>query len=215
VAQAVDKAKTKKLTEKQRRFVEEYLIDLNGTQAVIRAGFSEKGADVAASRLLGNVRVQAAVSEGKRNRSRRVEITQARVLEEIAHIALSDLSEAFERDGKEGNTLRLRRLTDMPEGVRRSIESIREQPTDKGVMRSVKLHSKVAALKMLADHLGLEAPKKHLLAGDQDKPIAIKGVNSLTREQTIAITSKILGVAQKLVERKFVGSASEEQAKDE
>lgn len=212
MGQAVDKAKTKKLTEKQRRFVEEYLIDLNGTQAAIRAGFSDKGADVAASRLLGNVRVQAAVSEGKRNRSRRVEITQARVLEEIAHIALSDLSEAFERDG---DTLRLRKLTDMPEGMRRSIESIREQPTEKGVVRSVKLHSKVAALKMLADHLGLEAPKRHELAGDPDKPIAIKGVNSLTREQTIQITSKILGVAQKLVERKFVGSAApEEQGKD-
>jgi hypothetical protein len=68
---------------------------------------------------------------------------------------------------------------------------------------------------MLADHLGLAAPQKHQLSGDPDKPIAIKGVNSLTREQSIQITSRILGVAKQLVERKFVGSGADEQAKDE
>ncbi len=52
-----------KLTEKQQRFVDEYLIDLNATQAAIRAGYSAKTADVQGSRMLGIVKVQQAISE--------------------------------------------------------------------------------------------------------------------------------------------------------
>ena len=55
-------AKTAKLTEKQQRFVEEYLIDLNATQAAIRAGYSAKTADQQGSRMLANVKVQQAIS---------------------------------------------------------------------------------------------------------------------------------------------------------
>ena len=47
------------LTPRQARFVKEYLVDLNGTQAAIRAGYSASGADVQAVRLLGNARVKA------------------------------------------------------------------------------------------------------------------------------------------------------------
>ena len=54
-------AKTAKLTEKQQRFVEEYLIDLNATQAAIRAGYSAKTADQQGSRMLANVKVQQLV----------------------------------------------------------------------------------------------------------------------------------------------------------
>ena len=50
-----------KLTEKQKRFVAEYLIDLNATQAAIRAKYSPKTADVQGVRLLGNVKVQEAL----------------------------------------------------------------------------------------------------------------------------------------------------------
>ena len=56
-------AKTAKLTEKQQRFVDEYLIDLNATQAAIRAGYSAKTADQQGSRMLANVKVKQAVAE--------------------------------------------------------------------------------------------------------------------------------------------------------
>lgn len=59
-------AKTAKLTEKQQRFVEEYLIDLNATQAAIRAGYSAKTADQQGSRMLANVKVQQAIMAKKR-----------------------------------------------------------------------------------------------------------------------------------------------------
>ncbi|WP_093231797.1 terminase small subunit [Thermoflavimicrobium dichotomicum] len=60
-----------KLTPKQQRFVEEYLIDLNATQAAIRAGYSKKTAEAIASRLLRNVKVQTAIQQAKKERSER------------------------------------------------------------------------------------------------------------------------------------------------
>ena len=75
------------ITEKQQRFVEEYLIDLNATKAAIRAGYSPKTADVQGPRLLGKVRVSCAIARAKAERSRRTGITQDRILQELARIA--------------------------------------------------------------------------------------------------------------------------------
>ena len=69
-------AKTAKLTEKQQRFVDEYLIDLNATQAAIRAGYSAKTADVQGSRMLANCKVQQAISIAMAERSKRTGINQ-------------------------------------------------------------------------------------------------------------------------------------------
>jgi phage terminase small subunit len=63
-----------------KRFVSEYLIDLNATQAAIRAGYSENTAEVQGPRLLGNVRVQAAIAEATEQREKRTQITQDYVL---------------------------------------------------------------------------------------------------------------------------------------
>jgi phage terminase small subunit len=68
---------------KQERFVEEYLIDLNATQAAIRAGYSAKTAEAQGSRLLSNVNVSALVAEKRAARSARTNITQDYVLESI------------------------------------------------------------------------------------------------------------------------------------
>lgn len=69
-----------KLTPKQERFVAEYLIDLNATQAAIRAGYSEKTAEVQGPRLLGNVRVAEAIKAAQTARAERVNVTQDYVL---------------------------------------------------------------------------------------------------------------------------------------
>jgi phage terminase small subunit len=74
----------KKLTDKQQRFVEEYLIDLNATQAAIRAGYSEKTAQEQSSRLLSNVMVQKALAESSRQRAEKTGITAEWVLAEAA-----------------------------------------------------------------------------------------------------------------------------------
>ena len=71
------------MTPKQQRFVEEYLVDLNATQAAIRAGYSEKTARSQGQRLLTNVDIAMAIEAGQTERSERTEVTQDYVLEVI------------------------------------------------------------------------------------------------------------------------------------
>lgn len=68
------------ITPKQARFVEEYLIDLNATQAAIRAGYSAKNADQIGPRMVGKSRVAAAIAEGQKKIAKKLEITQEWVL---------------------------------------------------------------------------------------------------------------------------------------
>ena len=75
-----------KLTAKQQRFVEEYLIDLNATQAAIRAGYSGKTANEQGSRLLANVSISEAIAEAQNKRAERTEITQDYVLTNIQKV---------------------------------------------------------------------------------------------------------------------------------
>ena len=78
-----------KLTKKQQRFVDEYLIDLNATQAAIRAGYSEDSAKEIGCENLTKPNIQQAVAEQMAERSKRTEITQDKVLRELAAIAFA------------------------------------------------------------------------------------------------------------------------------
>lgn len=156
-------ARSGKLTPKQERFVEEYLIDLNGAAAYRRAGYrvgSETVARVEACRLLTNPSVAAALAAAKRERSGRVEVKADRVLEELACLALSDVGEVVDMAGDE---VRLRRPGDVPERARRAISSIKVRRHVEGVGKDArtvevtefKLWDKNAALEKLGRHLGL------------------------------------------------------------
>ena len=87
-----------KLTAKQQRFVAEYLVDLNATQAAIRAGYANSGASVEGTRLLANAKVSAAVAAAQAKRSERTEITQDYVLTSIR-----DTMEERKGTGEHGN----------------------------------------------------------------------------------------------------------------
>ncbi len=82
-AQADEPAPVRPLTAKQQRFVEEYLVDLNATQASIRAGYSAKTAEQQGPRLLGNVGVAAAIKAAQEERSQRTKVTQDWVLDRL------------------------------------------------------------------------------------------------------------------------------------
>lgn len=84
------------LTDKQRRFVDEYLVDLNATQAAIRAGYSEKTACEQSSRLLANVKVSAALQDAMKARSERTQITADMVLQKWWDLANVDANELVE-----------------------------------------------------------------------------------------------------------------------
>ncbi|WP_184709918.1 terminase small subunit [Comamonas odontotermitis] len=90
------------LTPRQQRFVDEYLVDLNGTQAATRAGYSPRTANEQAARLLANASVAAAVQAAKEKRAERVEITQDMVLKELAKIGFANMHD-YMRVGPDGD----------------------------------------------------------------------------------------------------------------
>lgn len=136
------------MTEKQKRFVEEYLIDLNAKQAAIRAGYSVKNADKIGSELLGKTRVREAVSEAIAERSRRTGVNQDRVVRELARIAFSNFSDIVDPE-----TARIRK--DATEDDLACIQSIKIKPNEFGTEREVRLFDKRAALVDLGKHLGM------------------------------------------------------------
>lgn len=77
------KEKPKKLTPRQQRFVEEYLIDLNGTQAAIRAGYSAKSAGRQALELLQKTLIVSAVAQAQKGRSERLQLSADMVAQEL------------------------------------------------------------------------------------------------------------------------------------
>jgi phage terminase small subunit len=87
------------LTAKQSAFVEEYLVDLNGTRAAIRAGYSAKTANEQASRLLANVSVQESIQDAMAQRSKRVQRTADDVLADLALIKSNAMQIFRDRDG--------------------------------------------------------------------------------------------------------------------
>ena len=80
------------LTPKQQRFVEEYLIDLNATQAAIRSGYSERTANEQGSRLLANVSISEAIAEAQEKLSNKAQVTVEMVVQGLLSEA-KDLSE--------------------------------------------------------------------------------------------------------------------------
>ena len=94
------------LTEKQKQFVAEYLIDLNATQAAIRAGYSKKTADRIGPELLGKTCVSNALKVAMDERARRVEVTQDMVAEELRKIGFADAADYNDTKLKYGNKLK-------------------------------------------------------------------------------------------------------------
>ena len=141
----------RKLNPKQQRFVEEYLIDLNATQAAIRAGYSPKTATAIASENLSKPSISAAIAWAMAERSKRTGITQDRILEELAKVAFIKLTDIVDDTGKikAGAT----------DEDRACIESIKYKRTDTDTgyseEREVKASSKLKAIELLMRHTGM------------------------------------------------------------
>lgn len=162
----------RQLSEQRQRFVDEYLIDLNGTQAAIRAGYSVKTAQEQASRLLSNVMVQQAIAKRMAERSKRTGINQDRVVLELAKIAFVKMTDIVDNHGRIKGT-----ATDDDLAC---IESIKYKESDNefggSVEREVKIGSKLKALELLGKHLGMWNDKVDL---NITTPIVISGEDAL------------------------------------
>lgn len=146
------------LNDKQHRFIEEYLIDLNATQAAIRAGYSEKTSRSIAQRLLTNVDIQNAISEAKKSRSKRTQITQDRVLQEFAKIGFSDIRNLFTEGGN------LRPLSELDAETAAAISSVEVVTKNLGdgeveYVHKIKMWDKVGSLTQMGRHLGMFVDK--------------------------------------------------------
>ena len=161
-----------KLTEKQQRFVDEYLIDLNATQAAIRAGYSAKTAQEQGSHNLSKLMVQQAIAEQMADRSRRTGVNQDRIVLELARIAFAKITDIVDSEGKIKST-----ATDDDLAC---IESVKykgsESETSSSVEREVKLSSKLKALELLGKHLGMWNDK---LDVNVSIPVVISGEDAL------------------------------------
>ncbi len=160
------------LNERQKRFCNEYMIDLNATQAAIRAGYSVKTANEQGARLLTNVSVQAEIQRLQAEISRRTGISQDRVIRELAKIAFLNpmnlvTPEGRIRDGASQDDL------SCIEGVK-----FKRSDSDTGYSeeREVKIASKLKALELLGKHLGMFNDKLDLNIA---QPVVISGGEQL------------------------------------
>lgn len=151
-----------KLTAKQQRFVEEYLIDLNATQAAIRAGYkagnSQRASEIG-NELLQKTPVSEAIQQAMAERSKRTGINQDRVIQELARIAFVNPQKVI---NSEDASIR----ADATEDDLACIQSVKVKTMDgeKGssVEREVRLNDKMRALELLGKHLGMFKDKVEL-----------------------------------------------------
>lgn len=152
------------LTAKQQRFVAEYLIDLNQTQAAIRAGYSEKTAAEQASRLLTNVKVSEAVQAAMKARSDRTEIDADWVLKRLARDATADLADLYNENGtlKAVHEWPMAWRTGLVAGIDTVQERDGEDPDGNPVyatVRKVKLLDRTKLVELIGKHVDVGAFK--------------------------------------------------------
>lgn len=140
------------LKARQRRFVDEYLVDLNATEAAKRAGYSEKTAWVIGAENLRKPKIAAAIQKAMDERAERTKITQDKVLSELALLGFSDMRD-FAKWGADG--IDLLSSDDLTPEQSRCVAEIGETTTQHGGSLRFKLHSKPAALELIARHLGM------------------------------------------------------------
>lgn len=166
-------AKMAKLTEKQQRFVDEYLIDLNATQAAIRAGYSVESARDIGCENLTKPNIQQAIAEKMAERSKRTGVNQDRVVLELAKIAFVNISDVVDTDTGEI-------LPNASQDDLACIESVKFKQSDNqyggSIEREVKVASKLKALEMLGKHLGMWNDKVDV---NVTIPVVISGEDDL------------------------------------
>ena len=179
------------LTPKQRRFVEEYLVALNATQAAIRAGYSSHTAGQQGERLLKNVEIASAVAEAQHARSLRTGITADRVLAELARIGFADIRKAVrwrsnvtavgvdpETDAPQYRAFNEVEIVNSAEIDSDTAAAIAEVSQTREGSLKVKFHDKRGALELLGKHLGLFDQK----AGGDDPGRVARDIQEAQRE---------------------------------
>lgn len=162
-----------KLTEKQRRFVDEYLIDLNATQAAIRAGYSVKTAKDIGCQNLAKLNIQQEISEKMAERSKRTGVNQDRIVMELAKIAFVNAADVIDSDDA---TIKAGATADDTAAIQSVKVKVIPTKEGEGVEREIRLNDKLKALELLGKHLGMWNDK---LDVNLNIPVVISGEDDL------------------------------------
>ena len=165
------------MTPKQQAFVNEYLIDLNATQAAIRAGYSERGAEVQGHRLLSNANVAHAIAEAQAKREQRTQINADYVLARLAEIDALDVIDILNDD------MSFKPISQWPQAWRRYLsgfdiaemfEGRGEEREMVGLLKKIKWPDKVKNLELLGKHVTVGAFRDKVeVSGPDNSPLAI------------------------------------------
>jgi phage terminase small subunit len=145
------------LTDKQEMFCREYLVDLNATQAAIRAGYSEKTANEQGARLLANVSVAKRIAELKTVRNEEIGVDAAYVLKRLVEIDQMDVLDILLANGE------LKPIKDWPKTWRTTLSGmdVTEMAGDvPGLLKKIKWPDKVKNLELLGKHVEVNAFKE-------------------------------------------------------
>lgn len=161
-----------KLTPKQIRFVDEYLVDFNATQAAIRAGYKAKTAHVMGAENLRKPKIAEEIARRQKDLQRRTEVTQDRVVKELARIAFANIADYVhvetqtrtKDDGTETTyqIVMLSETEDLSADQRAALAAVKQSVN--GV--EIKLHDKIKALELLGRHIGMFNDKLSLSGAD-------------------------------------------------
>lgn len=193
------------LSLKRQAFVREYLVDLNGTQAAIRAGYSVRTAKEQAARLLTNVIVASALEIAIAERAARTEITADRVLQELSKIGFADIRKAVSwqanvigmiEDEDGGERLAVTNQVQFVDSDKLDDETaaaVAEVAQDSKGGLKIKFHDKQAALVSMGRHLGMFKDKlEHTGPGGGPLPMVQINIDA-TPDQAAEIYRKVLG----------------------
>lgn len=144
--------KKRKLTARQQAFINEYLLDLNATQAAIRAGYSRKTAGWIGGQLLSKTHISTEIEKAKEARAKRTGITADRVLQELARVAFADPSKAV--DWGPGGMI-LKDSSSLDADTLATVSEVSETTNKDGGTQKIKFHDKIRALEMCGRHVGI------------------------------------------------------------
>jgi phage terminase small subunit len=158
------------LNEKQKRFCEEYLKDLNASQAAIRAGYSAKTARACSSRMLTNANIQEYIQQRQKELQQSTGVTQEKIIQELAALAFTDIRKFYNEDGS------LKKITELDADAAAALAGVEteelyagfgEDRIAIGQTKKIKRWDKNKALENLARHLGMFNDKLTVNADEQ------------------------------------------------
>ena len=141
-----------RITNKQKQFCIEYLIDFNATQAAIRTGYSPRSARQIGSDLLTKHDNQQEIQRIAKNAVNKTEVSVERIVKEYADIAFSDIGKLFDENGK------LLELDQIDKGTASALKqyTVRKSKNKSQEITKIVFHDKISALNVLAKYLNLD-----------------------------------------------------------